>query len=87
MVVGDGMVIFGVAWATDLRNLKSSMKMPLGRRKLAGNLQRRRRMVARTGSRVKAHGEFSGDLPYIVELQQEIALPECAIVFAVGDEA
>ena len=31
MVVGDGMVIFGVARATDFRNLKSSTKMPLGR--------------------------------------------------------
>ena len=31
MVVGDGMVIFGVARAIDCRNLKSSTKMPLGR--------------------------------------------------------
>ena len=30
-MVGDGMVIFGVTLATDLRNLKSSTKMPVGR--------------------------------------------------------
>src|SRR5271154_5080542 len=37
-------------------------------------------MVARTRGGVKAYGEFGGDLPHVVEFDQEVALPESAVV-------
>ena len=35
---------------------------------------------------MKPDGQFRRDLPHVVEFEQEVALPEGAIVFAVGGE-
>ena len=43
-------------------------------------------MVARACGGVKTYGELGGDLPHVVEFDQEVALPESAVVFAVGDQ-
>jgi hypothetical protein len=72
-------VIFGVARATDARNLKSSTKIPppLGRASLP---------EAIAFGRMKAHGELGRDHPHVPEFQHEIPVPGVAVVFAVGDE-
>ena len=57
-MVGDGMVIFGVTCGDRFEELEIVDENARRPRQLAGDLQRRRRVVAGAGGGMKPHREF-----------------------------